>query len=264
MPRAFPSQIVKYLGHLFRTPAGVQDIGTVQSFAGPIAGFLSLYDQLPDELIRLSADDSAALTADIGTIRFGIEQFRQGVPPNHCLGSVGLALGRAWMLIEKLEDAAPSTTHDLSFIADPALREMIALDLTSISTDLGSGEWKSATVLAGSCCEALLLYGLQATDSKTPGSIATGVAALWSGKKGPDPANLVDSSWNFSTYAAVAHKMNLISDNTKSVLDPARNYRNLIHPAKAIRDTEKCNRGTAFIGAGAVDQVISDLKRSLR
>jgi hypothetical protein len=46
-------------------------------------------------------------------------------------------------------------------------REMIGLDTSAVSADLQSGEWKGATVLAGSCCEALLLYGLQTRDTSS-------------------------------------------------------------------------------------------------
>ena len=265
MPRAFPTQIAKYLGHVFKREAlmGIQAIGTVQQYAGEVAAFLELYDRLPYELVRLSAEDSAALTASVGAIRFGIDQWRNG-NNSDCLRPVGPALATAWGLIEKLKDEAPSTAHDLDFIGDAVLREMIGLDLAAIATDLQSGEWKSATILAGSCCEALLLYGLQTIETKKSGTIAAAVAAItWRGKKAPNAADLTDHSWDLFSYAAVARETQLISENTKSEIDPARDYRNLIHPAKTIREKVRYDRGTAFVGAGAVDHVVSDLKKNL-
>ena len=64
-------------------------------------------------------------------------------------------------------------------------------------------------------------------------------------------------------YTTVAHAMTLITDATKNELDTARDYRNLIHPAKAIREKVTCDRGTAYVSAGALDHVIRDLKNSL-
>lgn len=260
MPRAFPSQIVGYLTEVFTTRQDFQ-LATVEAKIGAVAGFLELYDRLPHELIRLSATDYAALVQSIGTARFGVDRYRQGASVGS-LSLVGRALSTAWELIAKLPDQVTSSGHDLSFITDAELRDMIGLDIAAISMDLQSGEWKGATILAGSCCEALLLYGLQTAESKKPGAIASAVVTI-SGSRKPNPSDLTDRSWDLSSYAAVAHKLGLISSNTKSEIDPARDYRNLIHPAKSIRERARCDRGTAFVGVGAVDHVISDLKRRL-
>jgi hypothetical protein len=261
MPRAVPSQIVGYLVKRFQKPDSF-DYAIIQSHIGSVAGFLGLYDQLPSELIRLDENDFADLVSAIGTIRYGVDQFRGGNSPD-CLRPVGPALGRAWRLIEKLKDEAPSVSHDLSFIADSTLREMIGLDIAAVTADLQSGEWKGATIISGSCCEALLLYGLQTVEARTPGSIASAVKAIaWPGRA-PNSTDLIDRTWDLFSYTEVAHRLNLISDTTKSELGPARDYRNLIHPAKTVREQMRCDRGTAFIGAGALEHVLSDLRRNL-
>ena len=69
------------------------------------------------------------------------------------------------------------------------------------------------------------------------------------GGKRPVPSDLIHPSWNLNFYAKVAHQLNLISANTESELDPARDYRNLIHPAKVVREKVQFDRGTAFVGA---------------
>jgi hypothetical protein len=258
VPRAFPTQIAGYLSKTFGKPASF-DYAIIQSHIGAVAGFLELYDQLPAELIRLSADDYATLITSIATVRYGADQFRRGNSPD-CLRPVGPALGKAWELITRLKDEAPSTAHDLSFIKDLTSREMIGLDIAAISTNLQSGEWKGATLLSGSCCEALLLYGLQ---TRPPGDVPAAVKAITWRTKAPDPADLTDRSWDLFSYTEVAHHLKLISDTTKCELGPARDYRNLIHPAKSIREKVRCDRGTAFVGAGALEHVISDLKKYL-
>jgi len=57
--------------------------------------------------------------------------------------------------------------------------------------------------------------------------------------------------------------MSLIADTTKNELDTARDYRNLIHPAKAIRQNVTCDRGTAYVSTGALEHVIRDLGKNL-
>jgi hypothetical protein len=228
---------------------------------GAIVGFLELFDQLPSELVRLPPNDYAALVAAIGRIRFAISHY--GVPNiRDSLSSVPSALNDAWAIIKTLKDEVPSISHELSFIDDKELREMIGLDLSAIATSLQSGEWKGATILAGSCCEALLLYALQTAESKSPGKVAASVATLWP-KNPPNSSDLTDRSWDLSSYTAVAHNLALISGNTKSELDPARDYRNLIHPAKVVRERASFDRGTAFVGVGAVEHVISDIRKNL-
>lgn len=260
MPRTVPTQVVAYLVKSF-TKLDDFDTAIIQSHIGAVAGFLELYDQLPAELIRLSSDDFTELVASIGTVRYGIDRYRYGNSPD-CLIPVGRALGRAWRLIAKLKDEAPSVSHDLSFISDAVLREMIGIDIAAVSADLQSGEWKGATIISGSCCEALLLYGLQACEARSAGAVSSAISAItWLGKA-PNATDLTDRSWDLFSYTEVSHHLKLISDTTKCELIPARYYRNLIHPAKSVREKVRCDRGTAYVGVGALEHVVSDLKNS--
>lgn len=261
MPRAFPTQITAYLAATFKKPENL-DHATVHSHMGAVVGFLELYDRLPEALVRLSPKDYAALVTAIGTIRIGADQFRR-TNNTEGLRPVGGALGNAWKLIATLKDEAISASHDLSFIIDAVLQEMIGLDVSAVATDLQSGEWKGATIIAGSCCEALLLYGLQTRETKTAGAVATAVGAVRWSSKPPKASDLTDRSWDLFSYTEVAHQMGLVSGSTKDELDLARNYRNLIHPAKTIREQVKCDRGTAYIAAGALEHLVSDLRKNL-
>lgn len=261
MARAVPSQIIAYLVQRFTRPDDF-DRSIIESHIGAVAGFLELFDQLPPELIRLSAADFAELVASIGTVRFGTDQFRRG-NSSDCLIPVGRALSRAWKLIGKLQDEAPSLSHDLSFSEDFVLRDMIGIDIAAITTGLQSGEWKGATIISGSCCEALLLYALQAYEAKSPGAVAAATNAINWPAKTPNTVDLTDRSWDLFSYAEVAHELRLVSDLTKCELRPARDYRNLIHPAKSVRERLRCDRGTAFVGAGALEHVLTDLRNNL-
>ena len=88
---------------------------------------------------------------------------------------------------------------------------MIGLDLSAVATDLQSGERKGATIIAGSCCEALLLYGLQTREAKKRGAIAGAVGAISWPSKPPKASDLTDRSWDLFSYTEVAHKVGLIS-----------------------------------------------------
>jgi hypothetical protein len=205
MARAYPTRIIEYLVKNFNAPSQFP-LGAIQTHIGKVAGFLNLYDQLPHELIRLSPGDYADLVAAIETVRYGTDRYRVANNPD-CLLPVGPALYVAWTLIEKLKDEVPSTAHDLSFITDPVLQEMIGLDIFAVSTDLQSGEWKGTTILAGSCCEALLLYGLQTRDARAPGSVAKAVAAIWPGGNAPNATDLAHRSWDLFSYTEAAHNL---------------------------------------------------------
>lgn len=261
MPRTVPSQIDHYCSKHFQ-PENSSNVAQLQSKVGAIAGFLDLYYDIPHELINLPADDYATLVANVAAIELAMDRYRGGKLYDE-LEPIVRALPVAWNLIKKLPDRFPAPSSELAFITDAVLQQSIGLDINSVAIDLQSGEWKGATVLAASCCEALLLFGLQERIRKSPTAVATAVSALrWKGKP-PNAADPTDGSWNLYCYTEVAYQMGLISKNTKSELDPARDYRNLIHPAKAVRQKATCDRGTAYVAAGAMDHVVSDLKKNI-
>lgn len=53
------------------------------------------------------------------------------------------------------------STSGLQFIQDTELRTELRSDLGAIERALSNGEWKAATILAGSSVEVLLLWALQ-------------------------------------------------------------------------------------------------------
>ena len=51
----------------------------------------------------------------------------------------------------------------------------------------------------------------------------------------------------------------LISPDTCNAARLARNFRNLIHPGRAARLAQVCDRATAYSAVGALEHVIRDL-----
>jgi len=87
------------------------------------------------------------------------------------------------------------------------LRTDLRCDIGAIDRALSNGEWKAATVLAGSVIEALLLWALQ---QRLPADITTAVTTLRnSGEltRQPDP-NL--ERWDLHEYTEVAAHVGII------------------------------------------------------
>jgi hypothetical protein len=143
-------------------------------------------------------------------------------------------------------------TSDPAFVTDPELRADLHRDLGEANRALQNGEWKATTVLAGSIVEALLLWALQ--TRKTPTDIQNATAALGKAVN----ARPLDR-WDLFELIESAHDTDLIGASTKAAADQAKDFRNLIHPGRAMRLAKKCNRATALLGMGAVEAVIVDL-----
>ena len=144
------------------------------------------------------------------------------------------------------------------FVTDPALQASLRLDISSANHDLANAEWKSATVLAASVVESLLLWSL--TQRPTANIIAA-IAALAARPVPfhcPDPP-LDRPAWTLRPYIEVAAELKIITERTAIQARQAADYRNLIHPGRAQRLAQHCSRGTALAAVAALELVVSDL-----
>jgi hypothetical protein len=89
------------------------------------------------------------------------------------------------------------------------------------------GEWKAATVIAGSIVEALLLWAIkQRNDSDIKAAVSKGAKkGLWA--KAPS-SDSVD--WNLHQYIEIAAELHLVEAETADQARLAKDFRNLIHP----------------------------------
>ena len=138
-----------------------------------------------------------------------------------------------------------ASSNELLFITDDELRQNLLGDLGAITQALSNGEWKAATVLAGALVEALLLWKLQqdSTKARRAASAATGPL----------------DRWDLKDYIEVAAELTIINGNTVAQAKIAKDFRNLIHPGRAARLGQVCDRGTALSAVAAVHLVIRDL-----
>jgi len=218
--------------------------------AGILASIINLVDDIPVELLTISGDDYTGLVVGLEAMGAAIERwnFRGGDdPPRTFDGKNPVYLVRDALSKCPDERPAPGTT-DLAFITDDGLRESIRLDISSAFDALHRSDFKAATVLAGSAIEALLLAAVQGRGHTSP------PPGMKNNRKG-GPEN-----WDLSQFIEAATLLGLIKPETGEQAARAKNFRNLIHPGRAQRMSESCDRGTALAALAGVELVSRDLQ----
>lgn len=266
MPRVVPSDVVKAIDRMFpnyvRDPRAFPNVGSAD--LPSLAALVDLIESVPEKVIILDPSRFADLTASVSFLRAIADTFQSSRAPSALslrlrgFDQNPIALIRAAMAA--CPDEAPaSETAELGFIGDEGLRQSIRLDISGANGDLAQGEWKAATVLAGSAIEALLLWALQEHEGKKPGAGGGAITALLGSKtltRQPE-ANL--ERWDLHEYVEVAANLGIIKPDTATLVRLAKDFRNLIHPGRAIRVGQKCDRATALGALAAVEAVVRDL-----
>ena len=263
MPKVFPSQVMQFLeqsyGPVVRQSSaqiGVLDSGNASTFLA----IINLIDQMPQELVTLDAIDYNAFIACYGTLKYwsdnwiargavgGVESVR---------GYQKHILPLLWECLSKCKDeAASEDVVSMNFIQDLEFKNQLRVDISSCFEAERNGEWKAATVVGGSVCEALLLYSLN--------NIEVDVITECFEKTFPDKKHQSKKpdEWYLNQYAKVALNLKIISQSTYSQVELVKDFRNLIHPGRSSRLGEKCNRGTALAALAAIELVVGDLDLS--
>ena len=260
MPRVVPSDVVRAIDRMF--PEMVQNVGSED--LPSLAALVQLVESVPEELKVLEPRQYAELIASLSCLRAMAGVFQASRAPYAVplllrgFDQNPIALIRTAM--EACPDEAPAReTTALSFIGDRGLRESIRLDISGANRDLTQGEWKGATVLAGSAIEALLLWGLQEYENQQPGARASAITTLLASKTFTRQPDANPERWDLHHYVEVAAHLGIIISETATLVRLAKDFRNLIHPGKAIRVGQKCDRATALGALAAVEAVARDL-----
>jgi hypothetical protein len=261
MPRVVPSQVLRFIGSM--NLKEVNELVSMNS-VGPayLSALLDLVDQVPDELLTMDNDAYALLLYAKAEVRDILTTWKANQ-------TAGLQLLRFQFLaskspVAKIHDAlakcpdeslAPGTS-ELSFIAEEKLRTNLRNDIGAVHRALANGEWKGATVLAGSAAEALLLWALK---QRSPVEIASAIATLSAngGLTAKPDSNL--ERWNLYEFIQVAEQLGVIKANTAKQTRLAKDFRNFIHPGVAQRLGEKCDRATALSAVAGMEHVVRDL-----
>lgn len=253
MPRVLPSQVVEYLS-IGNQPQNLKGAGNSVLISaltfGYLSGLVRLIEEIPNEYITISGNDYANLILSVESIRNAVEHWRPG--PNIVLqphrGKGLLELIHAALV--KCPDAVPApTTTELQFVDDEAMRKSIRTDLSSAASALRNGEWKAATVLAGSVCEALLLWAIPKAKDYDPQEIKNSRGECCA------PENL-----ELAAFIDRASALKIITTGTRDIAHRARNYRNLIHAGRSQRLAQDCDRASALAALAAAETIIRNLK----
>lgn len=263
MPRVLPREVVASIDKMFPMVRNAYQVGNFVMDKGhlaPAATLMSLIRELPEELISITGEVYTGFIAGVGALQAAVQAWQAGSDFRIAQIS-GFNAPHVLTLIRRALAACPDQspakgTADLQFILDSQFRESLRQDLSDMNRSLADGEWKAATVLAGSLLEALLLWALQ---QRNPEEVARKVAELHPTilKKVPH-ADL--ERWYLPEYVEVSAALKLIEPDTSAQARLANDYRNLIHPGRTLRLTRRCDRGTAFGAVAAVEMVVRDLR----
>lgn len=267
MPRVVPSQVVQFIDQVFPW-AGTQVAGGVQNLtrqrANQLAGLLELVEKIPDELLTMNGVEYGSFVCSVAAIRERLKLWlAQQAVENELVFLEGFPQFSPVRLIRDAisgcsDDSPAAPTSDLNFITHADFRESLRKDIGAINRALSNGEWKAATVLAGSTIEALLLWDLQNRRQATFPAAVTALVANHTFQQQPDP-NPEDRSWSLYHYIEVERHLGIIAAETATEARLAKNFRDLIHPGRAQRLGQNYDRGTALSSVAALEHVVRDL-----
>lgn len=264
MARIVPSQIVEFIqGTLPATieRAAEEGVETLlhRDQATVLLTILEMVESLPTHLWPRDHQAYEDVIFAKAAIRHKITRWENG----NDTSALGISRGKRrhpvaliYNALAQCPDDIPSpSTTELAFISDVDLRASIRLDISNATDALGSNEFKSATVLAGAGLEAMLLWAIQQEPAQASAAALARARALGAtGITNADPLH-----WDLGAYVFVARDLGLIGDATATAAGLSRQFRNLIHPGRAARLAQPCNRGTAYAALAAVDLVALDL-----
>lgn len=274
MPKVVPSQVVQTIDLLFpwakKQKDTKDDRKSIQFGAtNQAAAIVKLAEDIPGELLMMEPDVYARFLTATSALKNQIIQWNSA---GNVIGNVS-QLERIYGLgdlhpitiirnaLVTCPDEAPYTgTTELDFIKDAELRDSIWVDISAVRRALINQEWKAATVLSGSAIEVLLLWAL---SEKTQAVIDGAVNTLLTKKIFSNKPPTNTEEWNLYQYIHVCSELGLISNNTLKQTELAKDFRNLIHPGRAARLRQQCDRGSALSAVAGIEHVIRDLTNSI-
>lgn len=232
-----------------------------------LGAVVAVLDGIPEELLPLG-QQRIRLALAIGAMRAAQQRWASGGHEGHSPILAALAalgnhpLVEAYRVLRALPDEAPAATElALPFIADADIRRSIRTDMSNADRAVATGEWKAATVLAGSVVEALLLWAVTEAGE----SAVAGAASTWKSTSPSDYSKSVESKspeeWFLREYIEIAFYLGEISDATRKAVRVTGEYRNLIHPGRVLRLGTEASHGTALMATGAMREVADELER---
>jgi hypothetical protein len=258
MPKVLPSKIVELIDGQFPFARAGDFPALDRQFADRIAAIIRLVDELPAELIKLDGTQYNSFVVALEGLRSTLALWNAGGQLEFPAATrVSRQIGNLRDALAVLPDQhIPENIATLTFIKDKQFRKTLVTDIAAAEQANDNGEWKAATVLGGSIIEALLLWKLNSRTASARRAAAARCVASGALTALPSP-NL--NRWELKELIEVAREMQIITHDTYNVVSAARNFRNLIHPGRAERTGQACDRSTAYNAISGIDRVIHDL-----
>lgn len=261
MPKVLPSDVAVAIETAFPWATSVKSPPVALLSDGPaVAGLVAVIDRLPEATLQLSADEYQRFVWAVAALQHLAKRFELatvsagGGWPWPFLGNQHVVT-ELWQLLKKCPDEGiEASTSALEFLDDEHLRLSVRSDVSSIEVALNNGQWKAATVLAGSVVEALLLWNVKKDGDAQRRSALQAAMTNLKLSAGPD-------EWVLGQYIDIAQKLGDISRATADQARLAKDFRNLIHPGREVRKRMRCDRGTAHAAFAALNLVIVDLEK---
>jgi hypothetical protein len=242
MPKILPSQAVEAIDSLFGSNRNELDgRALTHVYRAEVHTLLALLDEVPTELFDLSSADYLELSRCRAVLATSLVRWNlRNTAPARDVGGKD-AVERIRRLMKQCRDELPPAEPELPFILDADIRLGIEDRIHAAWTDFNAREWMGATVFAAAALEALLLWALKRKKLiETP-------------KRPLDELHLAD-------LIHLALKNGVIDEASEQQARMAKDARNLIHPGKALRSAEACNKTTALTALTAVYRMIDALK----
>lgn len=257
-----PSEIVNFIDQYFPKAGEFQeesdhsDFKVHPTYGGTVSALVGMVSSLDQSLLPAAAPDLADLRLATEHVRLWVASLTSGQGGDVLPKVPGSGRQNAVVMIRRVLQGCsdlpvvPEQLMRLEFVNDPDYRKHLAADLQEIESDLNDGQWKSATVLAGSLMEALLLNVLENTDQNE----LTKSAHHATLSKGLHWADLYD-------YLKVAVEIGVLTQKVYDFAIKAKDFRNLIHAGRAKRLQADFSRATALTVRAALEHVIEDLAK---
>jgi hypothetical protein len=130
--------------------------------------------------------------------------------------------------------------HKLDFVSGDDFRRSLEADAVDLDRCLEHNVWKGAVVLAGSIVEALLTDSLLSIKRDASGT--------------KDPLKM-----SFDELIDACVKEALITSSTGSLCSAVKEYRNLIHPGRAMRLKAIADQNVARVADGLVGMIATEV-----
>jgi hypothetical protein len=268
MPVVVPSQVANLIDLAFPWAAKQSPTETMPIYPDHIGVLYAISEMskaIPSDLMILSPADGTKFNAALWTIRARLESW-------HAHGLNGtmdrvtgidrrnpVSVMREY-LAKCPDEPVPVDAKEFAFVDDNELRQSILSDLGAVSRALSNAEWKAATVIAGSCLEALLLWAAKRVQGANAANFNVSVAKTVARALKQQPPGDLDQ-WSLFQLIECCLDMGVISENTATQARLTKNFRNLIHPGRAVRLSEQCNIGTAMAARAALEFAAIDLAK---